>query len=74
MNYDNVKIWDRRGDLMLQKGEAFADNGIMEVKGKMEQGKAFKVGGKYRCEGDPNLSCALIYMGQVGSKFRFKID
>lgn len=74
MQYDNVKIWDMDGDLMLQKGEAQEDNGLLEVKGRLEQGMSFEVGKKYRCEGDPNLRCALIFVGMVGPKFQFKID
>ena len=74
MSYDNVKIWDADKNLMLQKGVAQEDNGILEVKGRLEQGMSFEVGKTYRCEGDPDLSCAITYMGEVGRKFRFKID
>ncbi len=74
MNYENVKIWNRKGDLMLQKGKAVEGNGILKVEGKMEQGMSFTSGQKYRCEADPNFSKAIFYIDALGGVFRFKID
>jgi hypothetical protein len=74
VKYDDVKIADMAGKLMLQKGEAKEENGKLEVKGKLERGMSFRSGAKYKAEGAPNLKVLIIYIDEVGGLFRFKID